>query len=87
MREKPDSMIVRLTCSYPSVSATAVMSTRGFMISCTSVLTKLTIPESITCSSLVEVWVISTASASSSIEISLLWAACSLMRLLVRTRM
>ena len=63
------------------------MSTRGFMISCTSVLTKLTIPDSITCSSGLVFWVMSTASASSSNDISLLWAAFSLMRLLVRTRM
>ena len=62
-----------------------VMSTRGFMISCTSVLTKLTIPDSITCSSGLVLWVMSTASASSSSEISLLCEAFSLMRLLVRT--
>ncbi len=63
------------------------MSTRGFMISCTSVLTKFTMPESITCSSGLELCVMSTASASSSSEISLLCAAFSLIRLLVRTRM
>ena len=50
--------------------ATAVISTRGFMISCTSVLTKLTMPESIPCSSLEAVRVISIASASSPMEIS-----------------
>ena len=65
----------------------AVMSTRGFMISCTSVLAKLTMPESISCSSGEELCVMSTASASSSSESSLRWAAFSLMRLLVRTRM
>ena len=50
-------------------------------------LIAVTIPDSITCSSGLELWVISTASASSSSEISLLCAAFSLMRLLVRTRM
>ena len=39
----------------------------------------------ITCSSGLELWVMSTASASSSSEISLLCEAFSLMRLLVRT--
>ena len=61
------------------------MSMRGFMISPTSVLTKLTIPESMSCSSCDVFWAMSTASASSSSEISLRCEAFSLMRLLVRT--
>ena len=57
------------------------------MISCTSVLANLTMPESMLCSSAEAVAVMSTASANSSSEISLRRAACSLIVLLVRIRM
>ena len=54
------------------------------MISSTSVLTRLTMPESILCSSFEEVRVKSTASARSSIEISTLCVARRLRRPPVR---
>ena len=75
-----------MTVSYSSVSSTAVISTRGFMMAAASVLTKFTIPDNITRSSSLSVWVISTASANSSSEISRRSGARSLMRLPVRTR-
>ena len=75
-----------LTCSYVDLISSAVMSIRGRMISSTSVLTKLTMPDSIWCSSRDEPRARSTASASSSIEISALRDARRLMRPPVRTK-